>query len=258
MPAQPMHVHVLGIIMNKKIIITLLAACLMQACTKNESTENTSSKSTQTEAINANTSDSQKFIDQGKNDIATYGKETLQYLLDQKYPDRYTAFSVDNVKFLRQQSEDLFLYTWNIRFLDNQSDDVYGCDSQQLSWNKKTSDIESVLNETCFNIIERGNTPASQNESTSTIPATSPVKIALEQNPHHSFITMIKVQSLVDDVSISNVTVNRGNCPLLQKINNPIRLGFGQMMSVDTSNCGRNKIIEVVVSTNQGEWKFGS
>jgi hypothetical protein len=24
------------------------------------------------------------------------------------------------------------------------------------------------------------------------------------------------------------------------------------MMSVDTSNCGRNKIIEVVVSTNQG------
>lgn len=55
-----------------------------------------------------------------------------------KYPNRYTAFSVDNVKFLRQQSEDLFLYTWNIRFLDNQSDDVYGCDSQQLSWNKKT------------------------------------------------------------------------------------------------------------------------
>ena len=253
-----MHVHVLGIIMNKKIIITLLAACLMQACTKNESTENASSNSAQTEAINANTSDSQKFIDQGKNDIATYGKETLQYLLDQKYPDRYTAFSVDNVKFLRQQSEDLFLYTWNIRFLDNQSDDVFGCDSQQLSWNKQTTDIESTLNDECFNIIERGNTPASQNETTTTIPATSPVKIALEQNPHHSFITMIKVQSLVDDVSISNVTVNRGNCPLLQKINNPIRLGFGQMMSVDTSNCGRNKIIEVVLSTNQGEWKFGS
>lgn len=204
--------------MNKKIILTLMAACLIQACTKNESTEKASSDSAQTEAVKANTSDSQQYIDQGKNDIATYGKETLQYLLDQKYPDRYTAFSVDNVKFLRQQSEDLFLYTWNIRFLDNQSDDVYGCDSQQLSWNKQTSDIESTLNDECFNIIERGNTPASQNETTSTIPATSPVKIALEQNPHHSFITMIKVQSLVDDVSISNVLVNRGNCPLLQKI----------------------------------------
>lgn len=230
----------------------------MQACTKNESTEKASSNTAQTEAVKANTSDSQKFIDQGKNDIATYGKETLQYLLDQKYPDRYTAFSVDNVKFLRQQSEDLFLYTWNIRFLDNQSDDVYGCDSQQLSWNKQTSDIESTLNETCFNVLKRANTPASQNETTSTIPATAPVKIALEQNPHHSFITMIKVQSLVDDVSISNVTVNRGNCPLLQKIEKPRQLSFGQTTSVDTSNCGREKIIEVVVSTNQGDWKFGS
>ncbi|MCS4297510.1 MULTISPECIES: hypothetical protein [Acinetobacter] len=244
--------------MNKKIILTLLTACLMQACTKNESTEKASSNTAQTEAVKANTSDSQKFIDQGKNDIATYGKETLQYLLDQKYPDRYTAFSVDNVKFLRQQSEDLFLYTWNIRFLDNQSDDVYGCDSQQLSWNKQTSDIESTLNETCFNVLKRANTPASQNETTSTIPATAPVKIALEQNPHHSFITMIKVQSLVDDVSISNVTVNRGNCPLLQKIEKPRQLSFGQTTSVDTSNCGREKIIEVVVSTNQGDWKFGS
>ena len=45
MPAQPMHVYVLGIIMNIKIIITLMAACLMQACTKNESTENASSNS---------------------------------------------------------------------------------------------------------------------------------------------------------------------------------------------------------------------
>lgn len=253
-----MHVHVLGIIMNKKIIITLMTACLMQACTKNESTEKASSNSTQTEAINANTSDSQKFIDQGKNDIATYGKETLQYLLDQKYPDRYTAFSVDNVKFLRQQSEELFLYTWNIRFLDNQSDDIYGCDSQQLSWNKRTTDIESTLNDECFNIIERGNPPTTANETASTIPATSPIKIALEQNPHHSFIAKIKVQSLVDDVSISNITINRGNCPLLQKISNPIRLGFGHMMSVDTKNCSRDRILEVVVSTNQGEWKFGS
>lgn len=84
------------------------------------------------------------------------------------------------------------------------------------------------------------------------------ILLQVKMKPHHSFITMIKVQSLVDDVSISNVLVNRGNCPLLQKINNPIRLGFGQMMSVDTSNCGRNKIIEVVVSTNQGDWKFGS
>ncbi|MEK5790287.1 hypothetical protein V3528_21480, partial [Acinetobacter johnsonii] len=68
--------------MNKKIIITLMTACLIQACTKNESTEKASTNSAQTEAINANTSDSQKFIDQGKNDIATYGKDTLQYLLD--------------------------------------------------------------------------------------------------------------------------------------------------------------------------------
>ncbi|ENW96011.1 hypothetical protein [Acinetobacter sp. NIPH 298] len=248
-----MDVQVLGINMNKKIIVTLLVGCLMQACSKNESSD-----TTKTEAVNANTSDSQQFIDQGKSDIATYGKGTLQYLLDQKYPDRYTAFTVDNVRFLRQQSEDLFLYTWNIRFLDNHVDDVYGCDNQQLSWNKQSSNIESTLNEVCFNIIERDNNSENPNNTPSTIPTTAPVKIALEQNPLHSFISMIKVQSLVDDVSISNVTVNRGNCPLIQKINTPIRLGFGQMMSVDTSNCGRNKIIEVVVSTNQGDWKFGS
>ncbi|WP_332605179.1 hypothetical protein [Acinetobacter sp. ESBL14] len=244
--------------MNKKVILVLLAGCLMQACTKNETTEKVSSDSAQTEAVKANTSDSQQFIDQGKKDIATYGKETLQYLLDQKYPDRYTAFSVDNVRFLRQQSEELFIYTWNIRFLDNQSDDVYGCDSQQLSWSKRTTDIESTLNEECFNIIERGNTPTSQNETVSTTPATSPIKITVEQNPHYSFIAMIKIQSLVDDVSISNITVNRGNCPLLQKISNPRRLGFGQTTSVDTNNCGKDKIIEVVVSTDQGDWKFGS
>ncbi len=81
--------------MNNKIIITLLVSCLMQACTKNESTEKASSNTAQTEAAKANTTDSQQFIEQGKNDIATYGKETLQYLLDQKHPDSYTAFTVD-------------------------------------------------------------------------------------------------------------------------------------------------------------------
>lgn len=239
--------------MNKKIIITLLAGCLMQACTKNEVTD-----TTKADTVKANTPDSQQFIDQGESDIATHGREVLQHLLDQKYPDRYTAFTVDNVRFLRQQSEDLFLYTWNIRFLDNDVDDVYGCDNQQLSWNKQTTDIESTLNDECFNIIERGNPPTTANKTASTIPATSPIKIALEQNPHHSFITMIKIQSLVDEVSILNVTVNRGNCPLLTKINKPKHLGFGQITAVDTSNCGREKIIEVVVSTDQGDWKFGS
>ncbi|MFV5613214.1 hypothetical protein VXQ97_00605 [Acinetobacter baumannii] len=244
--------------MNNKIIITLLVSCLMQACTKNESTEKASSNTAQTEAVKPNSTDSQQFIEQGKNDIATYGKETLQYLLDQKSPDSYTAFTVDNVRFLRQQSPDLFLYTWNIRFLDNNSDDVYGCDNQQLSWNKKTKDIESTLNDECFNIIERSNHSQNQNETASNVPETSPVKVVVEENPYHSFMSIIKVQSLVDDVSVSNVTVNRGNCPLYQKITTPRRLGFGQTMSVDTNNCGRAKIIEIVVSTDQGDWKFGS
>lgn len=253
-----MEVHILGNTMNNKIIITLLVSCLIQACTKNESTDKAASNTAQTETAKANTTDSQQFIEQGKSDITTYGKETLQYLLDQKSPDSYTAFTVDNVRFLRQQSEDLFLYTWNIRFLDNHSDDIYGCDNQQLSWNKKTKDIESTLNDECFNILERSNHSQNQNETTSNIPETSPVKVVVEENPHHSFMSIIKVQSLVDDVSVSNVTVNRGNCPLYQKITTPRRLGFGQTMSVDTNNCGRAKIIEIVVSTDQGDWKFGS
>ncbi|EPP8817432.1 hypothetical protein NRQ01_003463, partial [Acinetobacter baumannii] len=180
--------------MNNKIIITLLVSCLMQACTKNESTDKATSNTAQTKAVKANTTDSQQFIEQGKNDIATYGKETLQYLLDQKSTDSYTAFTVDNVRFLRQQSPDLFLYTWNIRFLDNNSDDVYGCDNQQLSWNKKTKDIESTLNDECFNILERSNHSQNQNETTSNIPETSPVKVVVEENPHHSFMSIIKVQ----------------------------------------------------------------
>lgn len=253
-----MEVHILGNTMNNKIILTLLVSCLMQACTKNESTDKASSNTAQTEAVKPNSNDSQQFIDQGENDITTYGKGTLQHLLDQKYPDSYTAFTVDNVRFLRQQSPDLFLYTWNIRFLDNHSDDVYGCDNQQLSWNKKTKDIESTLNDECFNIIERGNHSQNPNETASNVPETSPVKVVVEENPYHSFMSIIKVQSLVDDVSVSNVTVNRGNCPLYQKITTPRRLGFGQTMSVDTNNCGRAKIIEIVVSTDQGDWKFGS
>lgn len=209
-----MDVHVLGIIMNKKIIITLLVACLMQACTKNETTEKASSSTTQTEAVKANTSDSQKFIDQGESDIATYGKETLQYLLDQKHPDLYTAFTVDNVRFLRQQSEDLFLYTWNIRFLDNQSDDVYGCDNQQLSWNKRTSDIESTLNDVCFNIIEKATQP-----ETAEVPTNYKFSYRIESetarfgNQSTILYTMVIASESDSPVKLNTISVNRGGCP---------------------------------------------
>lgn len=238
--------------MYKKIIITVLAGCLMQACTKNESPENTIATA-KTEAVKTYSPDPQ-IIKKGEDDIATYGEETLQYLLDQEYPDRYTVLSVDNIKFMHQESNGLFTYTWNVRFIDNQSEDVLGCDDHELSWNKQTTDIEPTLNQACFTILEHGHIP---NETVSTIPTTSPVKITVETNPYHSYISMIKIQSVVDDVSITNVTVNRGNCPLLQQISTPRRLGFGQTTAVDTSNCGREKIIEVIVSTDQGDWKFG-
>ncbi len=70
MPAQPIDVHVLGIIMNKKIIVTLMAACLIQACTKNESTEGASSNPAKQKPL--------KLIQLTHNSTSTKAKVILQ------------------------------------------------------------------------------------------------------------------------------------------------------------------------------------
>lgn len=45
----------------------------------------------------------------------------------------------------------------------------------------KTKDIESTLNDECFNILERGNHSQNQNETASNVPETSPVKVVVEE-----------------------------------------------------------------------------
>ena len=68
-------------------------------------------------------------------------------------------------------------------------------------------------------------------------------------------MSILKIQSVVDEVTIQDVHLNRGNCPLYAKMNSPRKATFGNWISVD-ANCNKNKIIEVTISTDQGDWIF--
>ena len=131
---------------------------------------------------------------------------------------------------------------------------ILGCDQSEISWNIDTNDIGIGLQGSCFNAVD-DQTEYSGDHSSQTIPKESPIKISLEPNPAHNFMSILKIQSVVDEVTIQDVHLNRGNCPLYAKMNSPRKATFGNWISVD-ANCNKNKIIEVTISTDQGDWIF--
>ncbi|EMN8583233.1 TPA: hypothetical protein ACG04Z_000534 [Klebsiella aerogenes] len=93
--------------------------------------------------------------------------------------------------------------------------------------------------------------------------AEAPVRIGLEQvrNPYYPNLHQqrVHVQSLTDSVTIKDIVVNRGNCPI-QKIPTvyagsklvPSTLPYGKEIAVYIK--GPCSVAEINVITSQGDW----
>lgn len=103
-----------------------------------------------------------------------------------------------------------------------------------------------------------------QNESvaemeTPQIPEEAPVRIDLKLNPAWAEygLGMIDVQSTTDQVVIEKVILNRGQCSALDNsIKMPVTLSFGHTYRGYINNCNLDKIIEIQINTNLGNWTF--
>lgn len=89
--------------------------------------------------------------------------------------------------------------------------------------------------------------------------ADSPVRIGLEKsvNPYtHMPQQKIHVQSVTDQVTIRDITVNRGHCAVYEKMVShpifPVTLVYGKTLVVTPQ--GTCEILEINVVTSQGNW----
>jgi hypothetical protein len=83
----------------------------------------------------------------------------------------------------------------------------------------------------------------------------SPIEVRVDAvNPSESlgFDHFLRVQSLVDSVTITGMSLNHGDCGKVNNINANIK--FGQVRSYPVIAC--NPLKEVTVSTDHGEWTF--
>ena len=86
-------------------------------------------------------------------------------------------------------------------------------------------------------------------------PNSAPIEVRIDSvNPSENlgFDRFLRVQSLVDSVTITGMSLNRGNCGKVNNINADIK--FGQVRSYPVIGC--NPLKEITISTNHGEWTF--
>ncbi|MCU4413703.1 hypothetical protein KTH71_06550 [Acinetobacter sp. WU_MDCI_Axc73] len=84
-----------------------------------------------------------------------------------------------------------------------------------------------------------------------------------EMNPAYSFenqnvpfsLSTIRVQATTDQVTVQQVTVNRGQCPVAYWIQGNPHLKFGQEIK-GVLQCEANQVLQVDVVTDQGEYSF--
>lgn len=91
------------------------------------------------------------------------------------------------------------------------------------------------------------------------IPEEAPVRIDLKLNPAWAEygLGMIDVQSTTDQVTIEKVILNRGQCSAIDNsIKMPVTLSFGRTYRGYINNCSLDKIIEIQINTNLGNWTF--
>lgn len=81
-----------------------------------------------------------------------------------------------------------------------------------------------------------------------------PVSVTLGENSFwHS--PQITITSLVEEVTVEAVKINRGNCPANLHEKLPYKITFGNALKVDaTVAC--SKVIEAEVTTDKGNFSF--
>ena len=91
------------------------------------------------------------------------------------------------------------------------------------------------------------------------IPEKAPIRIELKLNPVWAEYGLgkIEVQAITDQVTINQIILNRGQCSAIDNsIKMPVTLSFGRTYTGYINNCALDKIIEVQINTNLGNWKF--
>lgn len=244
--------------MKYKIIIALFVTCLsLQGCTKKEITERLEAIQSNFETkVNPDT----QIIEQGQKALENNGLDAFQMELNRNAPNGHTyiALSADQIKFLGKETNGLFTYTWKLRFQETATENIMGCDSDKVSWNKDNNEIIVSLASHCFNVLKQGNLTPTETETeteTSEISETSPLRLVnIDAMTSVDDMSIVNLQSTADVVTINNVVINRGNCALLENIF-PLQVRFGGVIPI-RNKCHKNKIIEVLVSTDQGDWTF--
>ncbi|MHB8742697.1 MAG: hypothetical protein ACYC9L_06180 [Sulfuricaulis sp.] len=66
----------------------------------------------------------------------------------------------------------------------------------------------------------------------------------------------VAVQAVENGVSIESVQVNRGNCSTSVFGTLPMRLKFGESVTLGLISCNVNDVIEVSVVANNTPWRF--
>ncbi len=67
-----------------------------------------------------------------------------------------------------------------------------------------------------------------------------------------AYYPIVDITSLVDDISISDVIVNKGNCKPVSHV--PQKLKYGESYYISFFGC--SNILKVKVVTNKGEWSW--
>lgn len=96
-------------------------------------------------------------------------------------------------------------------------------------------------------------------EETPQIPEKAPIRIELKPNSAYAELGLgkIEVQATTDQVIIDKVIINRGQCSAIDNsIPMPVTLSFGRTYTGYINNCALDKVIEVQINTNLGNWTF--
>lgn len=241
------------------LTLLLLSALSLQACSKTEHATTAAASQAQTEATPPS---GIPLSEVGKMAIESNGKAALQQLLDQDSPNTYTVSSIDHIKFIAKDpnNKGLYSYTWSIRFKENATQNTLGCDDTDVTWDSDKNEVGVGLKGECMNVLEEAqNSPSNTAQNTSAgVAQTSPIRISLEPDVGQpDYYTNVNIQSTVDKLNFYGLSVNRGNCQVMSdfKPNTYKILHFGSVLKLG-ARCRRDKIIELTVTTDQGNWTF--
>ena len=121
----------------------------------------------------------------------------------------------------------------------NDTDDQYSADGLTRYENEQNERVEEI--------------------ETPQIPEKAPIRIELKLNSAYAEYGLgkIEVQATTDQVTINQIILNRGQCSAIDNsIKMPVTLSFGRTYTGYINNCALDRIIEVQINTNLGNWKF--